>query len=97
MPYIWITNGVGSNPKLWAIFQDGAKRDQVGEFDLSPDPGWYDPVSNGISGMSGIVWKAGQIAETYPRKLYRDKSEWLADLAAEYPYAEMIEHSDIRL
>ena len=53
---IRISQGVGSNPKLWA------RTDRmVGEFDVSDEPGSYDADANGISGMSGIVWKRGCI------------------------------------
>jgi hypothetical protein len=80
---IRVSRGVGSNPKLWAV-----STSQVGEFDLSDLPGHY--VANGISGMSGIVWKRGCIAETYPRKLYSSVDEWVDDLRAEYPGAKII-------
>ena len=90
---IRISQGVGSNPKLWAV-SSGKNATQVGEFDLSDAPGWYsldeDGAVTGINGMSGIVWKHGMIAETYPRKLYRSVDEWAADIAAEYPDAEII-------
>ena len=85
---IRISQGVGSNPKLWAVGADS----QVGEFDLSDEPGWE--TATGIGGMSGIVWKAGRIAETYPRKLYGSVDEWVADIRAEYPDAEVVRADD---
>jgi hypothetical protein len=88
---IRISAGVGSSPKLWAVL-GGKAGSQVGEFDLG-EPGRYDAEANGISGMSGIVWKRGRIAETHPRKLYGSVDEWVADVAAEYPGAE-IERAD---
>lgn len=86
---IRISQGVGSSPKLWA------RTDRmVGEFDVSDEPGSYDADANGISGMSGIVWKRGCIAETYPRKLYGSVDEWVADIRAEYPDAEVVRADD---
>ena len=62
---------------------------QVGELDLG-EPGRYDAETNAISGMSGIVWVRGRIAETYPRKLYASVDEWVADVAREYPDAVIV-------
>ena len=89
---IRISQGVGSNPKLWA--RSDKPDTMVGEFDLSDEAGWYDADANGISGMSGIVWKAGRVAEVYPRKLYANVDEWAADVAAEYPDAVIIRADD---
>ena len=87
---IRVTRGVGSSPKLWAVIyvrEPGRKRydSQVGEFDVSDEPGWMDETAMG--GMTGIVWKRGRIAETYPRRTYASPEEWIADLMAEYPEA----------
>jgi hypothetical protein len=87
---IRVSRGVGSNPKLWAVAADR----QVGEFDLSDEPGRYDAEVNGISGKSGIIWKRGRIAEVYPRKLYDSVDEWVDDLRAEYPDATIVRADD---
>jgi hypothetical protein len=79
---IRISLGVGSNVKLWAVAD---RRTQIGEFDVSDVPGWRTETA--IGGMTGIVWKRGRIAETYPRKCYASPEEWVADLRAEYPDA----------
>ena len=94
MVTIRISRGVGSSPKLWAVLRSGKLRTQVGEFDLADKPGWIDEEANGIDGMSGLVWKCGHIAEAYPRKLYASVEEWIADLAREYPDAEVIRAED---
>jgi hypothetical protein len=70
---------------MWAVATPGS---QVGEFDVSDEPGWID--GDGMGGMSGIVWVRGKIAETYPRKLYANVEEWVVDVAAEYPDAEIV-------
>jgi hypothetical protein len=86
---IRVSRGVGSNPKLWATAAS-----QVGEFDLSDAAGSYDAESNGVSGMSGIVWMRGRIAETHSRKLYASVDEWVDDIRAEYPGYEIIRADD---
>ncbi len=89
---IRISQGVGSNPKLWAVKD---RKNQVGEFDLSDEPGSFDPEAKGINGMSGIIWKrGGHPAEVLPRKLYASVDEWVSDLRAEYPGATIIGADD---
>ena len=56
---------------MWAV-SSGSRGSQVGELDLG-EPGRYDAETNAISGMSGIVWVRGRIAETFPRKLYASR------------------------
>ena len=85
---IRVSRGCGSSPKMWAV-SSGSRGSQVGEFDLG-EPGRYDAEANAISGMSGIVWKRGCVAETFPRKLYGSVDEWVADIRAEYPDAEIV-------
>jgi hypothetical protein len=88
---IRVTAGIGSNPKLWAILQSGKQSGQVGEFDLSDEPGRYDAESDGINGMSGIIWRNGSHpSDVLPRKLYHSINEWIADVSAEYPDATII-------
>ena len=94
MVTIRISRATGSSPKLWAVLRSGKLRTQVGEFDLADKPGSYDAEANGINGMSGIVWKCGRVAETYPRKLYASAEEWIADIVREYPDAEVIRADD---
>lgn len=83
---IRISQGVGSSPKLWA------RTDRmVGEFDISDEPGWYDAEANGISGMTGIIWRnGGHPADVMPRRLYASVEEWMADIQREYPDAVII-------
>ena len=78
---IRISRGSGSSPKLWAVL-GGKSGSQVGEFDVSSEPGWATATATG--GMTGIVWRRGCLAETYPRKCYASPEEWVADLRAEY-------------
>jgi hypothetical protein len=82
---IRISRGVGSNPKLWAV----GGNTQVGEFDISDEPGWED--ADAMGGMTGIIWRnGGHPAEVLPRKLYADVEEWVSDIRAEYPDAVII-------
>lgn len=87
MSVIRITAGIGSNPKAWAVLD---KRDMVGEFDLSDEPGWIDEEANGWNGMTGIIWLPGRVAETTERKCYASIEEWAADIAAMYPDAGIV-------
>ena len=109
MDRIRISQGVGSNPKLWAVLNS---RDQVGEFDISNEPGWYgytdddgrkvietEATATGINGMSGIIWAPEGFGDrtqsgVLPRKLYGSVDDWVADVAAEYPDAEIIRADD---
>ena len=85
---IRVTKGYGSNPKAWAVIREPGRHTQVGEFDLSEEPGWYDPVGNGINGMSGIIWNPdGTISD---RLLYNSLDEWVSDISAVYPGAEIV-------
>lgn len=93
---IRISQGVGSNPKLWAVLRDGKRTDMAGEFDLSDEPGRIDAY--GIYGMSGIIWKDSGDNNTggdvLPRRLYRSVNEWVSDIRTEYPAAEIIRADD---
>ena len=84
MKTVRISQGVGSNPKLWAV---GGNR-QIGEFDLSDEPGSYDADADGINGMSGIVWRPD--GSVKPRELYASVEAWVADIQREYPNAVII-------
>ena len=51
---IRISQGVGSNPKLWAV---GGNR-HIGEFDISDEPGTYNAEANGAPTLriSDLAW-----------------------------------------
>ena len=87
---IRVSKGVGSNPKLWAC-TDGPGATQVGEFDLSDEPGWID--GDGMGGMTGMVWPADGGLPT-DRLLYQSVDEWVADVAAMYPAAVIVRADD---
>jgi hypothetical protein len=101
MERIRISQGVGSNQKLWAVvrYDDHRKpTTQVGEFDISDEPGRFEGVG-AICGMSGIVWCSTGPSKAYPsgvhaRKLYRSADEWVEDIVREYPDAVIIRADD---
>ena len=93
---IRISQGVGSSPKLWAC-SNGRNGTQLGEFDVSDEPGWADETAMG--GMTGIIWAPEGVGDrtpsgVLPRELYTSVDEWVADIAKEYPDAEIIRADD---